>query len=795
MSKQENNSYLVTAIAAVVTIVVLVVALRESRESQTSGTSTNAVHRAASGPDIELAPQPIDAKDARVVGTLTKEQLELDESVWANEVRAQRFEEPFIRLWDNLRAATNAWDVMANFAFEQLEWRAPGELMPEGFGLAHRKLDGAKVEFTRKSFGEFLGKIGETGYRLEKSEWHHARFVPKQKGPPDSVFNVNLYVIGPSQKRMELAGELHVQWQDGEGRPVARILRVENARILERQGPPAFAEVPLPLQKFNASMPILSYDLDADGLLEIIMPSHNLVLWNRGNFKFERATLMEQFPEGLQMKDVWKMGSQIACVIDEFTGDDRPDYVAVLPPYGVFLWEMDENRKFSSKPRLMFRGNDDFVYPRVASSGDVNGDGMTDLWFGQYFRTIYRGNFPKPVFDATNGHPAYLFLNRGEAGFEDATDSAGLAHRRTRLTFSGSLWDFDTDGDMDLITVNDFSGVDSYRNDGKGKFEDLRGKFVDERANFGMGHTIADFNRDGEIDFYVTGMSSTTARRLEAMGLDRDEFPDVQNLRMKMAYGSRMYYGGKNGFTQAPIGEQVARTGWSWGTGTLDFGNDGWPDLYVANGFLSRKTCRDYCTRFWTHEIYTDTTLPASTQSELFRQTGSKWFDDGVSWNGFEKNRLYLNRGGTNYLSAAHPMGVAFEYDTRTVLIEDFDNDGRQDLLLVNEDTTENPTFWEIVHLYRNVWPQNGNWIGIRLSHGRGGSLYGSRIELTTEDGKRVAVLVNGDSYACQHSTTKHFGLGELTKVTAATVIWPDGTKSVVENPAINKYHTVVRSR
>ena len=795
MSKQENNSHLTTVIALVVTLVVLFFAVKQSRDSKSTAGSTNAVQRVASDPTIELAPLPVDPKDARVVGQLTEEQEQLDESVWADEIQAQRFEMPFVDLWDGLRAADDPWKVLARFKFDQLEWPNPDTLIEEGFGLTRRLLDGDTSKFTHETFAGFLGKIASAGFRLEQSEWHHARFVPQGEGPSDSVFNVSLHVIGPAQKRLELKGELHVKWKPSAERAVAQSLRVQNAEILEREGPPAFTEVPLPLKRLNASMPILSYDLDADGLTDIVMPSHNVILWNRGGLRFERATLLEQFPEGLAMEDVWKIGSQFAGVIDEFTGDDRPDYVAVLPPYGVFLYEMDENRKFSTKPRLMFRGNDDFIYPRVATSGDVNGDGMTDLWFGQYFKTIYRGNFPKPVFDATNGHPAYLFLNRGKAGFEDATESAGLAHRRTRLTFSGSLWDFDTDGDLDLVTVNDFSGLDAYRNDGKGQFEDLRGKFVDERANFGMGHTMADFNRDGEIDLYVTGMSSTTARRLDAMGLDRDAFPEVNKLRMKMAYGSRMYYGSQDGFAQAPLGEQVARTGWSWGAGAIDFGNDGWPDLYVANGFLSRKTCRDYCTRFWTHEIYTDSSLPASTQTELFRQTGSRWFDSGVSWNGFEKNRLYLNRGGTNYLSSAFPLGVAFEYDTRTVLIEDFDADGRQDLLLVNEDTTQFPTFWEVVHLYRNVWPENGNWIGISLGHGKGGSLYGSRIELDTVDGKRVEVLVNGDSYGCQHSTTKHFGLGKLSGVTKATVIWPDGKTTEVNNPAINQYHRVVHDR
>lgn len=363
MSKQENNSYFVTAIALVATAVVLVFAFRQSGDDRSGPNSTNGVNRVVAEPEIHLAPKPVDPKDAQVVAKLTDEQVELDESIWADEIEAQRFEMPFVELWDGLRAAKNPWDVLGRFKFERLEWQGPGSQAAEGFGLTRRVLDGVMTEFSQEEFVVFLGEIAAKGYRLEQSEWHHARFVPKEQGPPDSVFNVNLYVIGPAEKRMELKGELHVQWQDGEGRAVAKSLRVKNAQILDRQGPPAFAEVPLPLKRLNASMPILSYDLDADGLSDIVMPSHNLILWNRGEFKFERGTLMEQFPEGLEMRDVWKIGSQFAGVIDEFTGDDRPDYVAILPPYGVFLYEMDENRKFSAKPRLMFRGNSDFVYP------------------------------------------------------------------------------------------------------------------------------------------------------------------------------------------------------------------------------------------------------------------------------------------------------------------------------------------------------------------------------------------------------------------------------------------------
>ena len=666
--------------------------------------------------------------------------------------------------------------------------------------MIQRRLDGESQSASATEFREQLNQLQAEGFRLVQSEWHHARFEPGSGKTPSSLFNVSLHVAGPDQRLISLKGQLRVTWSDTlseEGKPSADSIAVLNARMTQRQGKPAFAEVGLPLRQIRTAMPVLAHDLDNDGLSEIIVPPHNLILWNQGGFKFEAATLMEQLPKGLNLAGWAALASRYTAVIDEFTGDDLPDLVVVLPKDGAFLYEMNSDRKFADNPKQILPANENLKWPKVATSGDVNGDGHADLWFGRYLSGTYNGEFPNPVFDATNGHPAYLLINQGDGQFTDATESAGLGKRRTRLTYSASLWDFDTDGDLDLVTVNDFSGVDAYRNDGKGNFTDLPGGLVDERANFGMGHAITDLNNDGIVDFYVTGMSSTTARRLESLGLGREEFPDIQKLRMKMGYGSRLYYGnGAGRYLQAAAVDQVARTGWSWGIGAFDFGNDGWTDLYVANGHISRESCRDYCTRFWTHDIYTDPTLPTPTKKFVFGEALQEAYGQGiVSWNGYEKNKLFLNQGGTNYLSAAYQMGAAFEYDSRTVLSEDFDGDGRVDLLVVEENANWERPFDSRIRLYRNVWEDNGNWIGLQLAGNGSGSLMGTRIQLETTSGKRAAVLVNGDSFAGQHSMTKHFGLGDLKNVKRTVIRWPDGRETSFDNLAINRYHRVEQPR
>ena len=72
-----------------------------------------------------------------------------------------------------------------------------------------------------------------------------------------------------------------------------------------------------------------------------------------------------------------------------------------------------------------------------------------------------------------------------------------------------------------------------------------------------------------------------------------------------MGYGNRFYFGGEKGVLKEPeFIEQVARTGWAWGSTSFDFDNDGYQDIYVGNGHISGKSTRDYCSNFWCRDIY-----------------------------------------------------------------------------------------------------------------------------------------------------------------------------------------------
>src|SRR6185295_15523495 len=112
--------------------------------------------------------------------------------------------------------------------------------------------------------------------------------------------------------------------------------------------------------------------------------------------------------------------------------------------------------------------------------------------------------------------------------FHDETEEAGLAQKRFRRTYSASFVDLDDDGDLDLLVVSDFAGVDLYYNDGMGRFRDVTVTALDEPHAFGMAHTFGDFDLDGKIDFFVIGMSSVVADRLDYQQLGLKESPEHQ---------------------------------------------------------------------------------------------------------------------------------------------------------------------------------------------------------------------------------------------------------------------------
>jgi hypothetical protein len=383
-----------------------------------------------------------------------------------------------------------------------------------------------------------------------------------------------------------------------------------------------------------------------------------------------------------------------------------------------------------------------------ASFGDFDGDGRLDLFVAGYVDLdaerpppaaapcLYRG---QPVMcgpRGLRGERDWLFHNEGTR-FTDVSERAGVRDTPGYYGFAAAWIDTDDDGDLDLMVVNDSTPNYLYRNDGKGRFEEIgfpSGFGVNEegREQAGMGLAIGDYDNDGRVDTYITNFSddSNTLRR----NLGDGAFADLTGpLRLR-----------------APT---VPFLG--WGTGFLDFDNDGWQDLFVANGHVYPQVDR---------------------------------FDWGMTW--AQRPLLFRNREGGRFeeVPAAAASGLGLVLPSRGAAFGDLDHDGRVDIVLSNHD--ERPT------LLKNV-AAAGHWISIALAAPAGGPRDAIGAVVTIEAGKQRfrRDIVSGGSYCSQSDFRAHVGLGRATAVDRIVVRWPDGVREAFQSPAIDRIVTLTRGR
>ena len=729
-----------------------------------------------------LVHEEVPSELSRQVAAVAAERAKLDQTVWREEESAQQAEDVFVKLWDDLRAATDKYEPLAGLVFSEI-------ILPAEDGMKTRKLDWGIRQHTLNAGTDALGgdewrawlKAREAqGWKIVETEWHQEKFSLGENGSPaESMFRFVIHAQRKNQRAI-LRGELEVQWAGGGKKFEAHVLRVKSARVLEREGAAPFAaqhEIISATDRKGASVPVLVKDIDLDGLPDVLLPGANELHLNRGDWKFERTALFRQYPAVLS-----------AGVVADFNGDGRPDLFG-LPKQGQpWLYVADANGRFTLQPREVRVALPELHGHSAATAGDVDADGDLDVWVMQYKFPYMRGQFPTPYYDAKDGFPSYLLLNDGRGNFTEATGIAGLAAKGRRRTYSGSFVDLDGDGDLDLLNVSDFAGLDLYRNNGTGKFTDFTAQLGNTRFSFGMSHVLGDFNGDGKMDLYMTGMGSTTARRLEAMGAGRAEHAAHQVHRMKMGYGNRLFFGGEDGLKQSPDNDEVARAGWCWGVTGADFDLDGDRDIYIANGHLSRKSSKDHCTVFWRHDIFTNNSADSAVMNQFFSTLNQQ--DIGESWNGFEHNVLYLNDGRGRFTNVAFLLGVSHEFDSRMVVGADFDADGRPDLLVA--ELRRNPATRaarEVLHLIRNQWPTKGNWIGARLQGAPGDSPLGAVVTAKSGGKTWSQPVVSGDSLWSQHPAIVHFGLGAVEAVDSLEVRWPSGKRTRLDAPKLNEYH------
>jgi hypothetical protein len=227
-------------------------------------------------------------------------------------------------------------------------------------------------------------------------------------------------------------------------------------------------------------------------------------------------------------------------------------------------------------------------------------------------------------------------------------------------------------------------------------------------------------------------------------------------MREAVTFGNRLFYGTSDGkFRQNTVGAEVARTGWSWGSAAGDLDNDGFPDLYIANGHATGESVHDYESEFWLHDIYVGKSQENWLADSYFRQKFARRGSSGHSYGGYERNRLYLNERGTNFIEAAHLFGVAMEQDSRNTAAVDLDGDAKLDLIVTTFEAY--PRTRQTIRFFRNNLPTTNRAVTVRLTDDKRTGATGNLGAIRTN----AFAIVSGESYRTQLPPTVQIGMGE----------------------------------
>lgn len=753
-------------------------------------------------------PQP----DTNSLSAVLERDAEWDATVWREEVAAQHYEKTLVALADGIRRADDKAAVLANLPFETIRIPkakgAPNQL-PLNIQLQNFEPE-AGIELTHSAWQKAINRFQQTGWKLIQIEWQHEKFTPATNSALP-VSNVAFELHGEqSTNRFILKGNAQIEWSGmsrsrsnsaGGVLPKPKQITIANLSLLERSGPPGFnnhlliaPEPEEPRGQVNMH-PLIVTDMNGDGHDDIVLPGVNKLLLNDGKANFQALPFIKE-QNFMPLKEVG--------LIEDFNGDGKLDFISVaeMGPLAKMLIVFfgDGSLPFSAPAVAAWEAqrSNFAAYKMEAASvitaGDIDGDGDLDVFVAQYRPPYVRGNLPTPYYDANDGYASYLLINDGHGKFQLAPPQPALLAKRNRRTLAASFVDLDNDGDLDLVTMNDFSGVDLYYNDGKGSFTDQTAR-LDNRHLFGMGHCFADFDRDGILDFFGVGMSIPTVHRLDAMGLVPKQFPELTARRSDMAYGNRLYLARSGRWVEPDWAAQVARSGWSWGVSAFDFDNNGWLDIYLANGHVSGESSADYDNHYWTHDIYIAGSSDDRQRQQYFETALGSLNKGKTSWNGYQHNTLFLDYATNQYVNVAFLMGVAHASDCRAVVAADLNEDGRIDLLLTEAKWVGSPNIMRHRLLgHFNELETANHWIGVKLASTNGRcSTIGAKVRAKAGDRTYIAQIVTGDSFQAQHPNTVHFGLGAAKRVDELQVIWPDRHTNIMVEPAVDRYHQINR--
>jgi enediyne biosynthesis protein E4 len=497
-------------------------------------------------------------------------------------------------------------------------------------------------------------------------------------------------------------------------------------------------------------------DYDNDGWLDIYFANGSTAEVLSGKAMAPKAALFHNNHDGTftdvaakagVTNDRWGIGIAVA----DYDNDGWPD---------IYVTNFGKNR--------LYHNNHDGTFTDVAEKagvtlgnwstgatwGDYDGDGRLDLFVPGYIHydmanqpasssqgsilCQFRGEEVMCGPRGLKGEPDHLFHNNGDGTFTDVSEKAGVSDKNGYYGLASLFIDVNDDGKPDLLVADDSTPNYLYLNKGDGTFEDASyasGYALNEngRETASMGIAFGDYRNNGLVDFYNTTFSDDYNPLYRNDG--NANFTDV-SYPMGIAEPTIPFLG--------------------WGDAFLDFDNDGWKDIVIANGHVYPSVDRTSWGTTW------------AQRPLLFRNIDGKKFD---------------------LMPAVEGSGLANVYVGRGLAVGDLFNDGKLDVVINVMDG--HPA------LLRNVSPDTHHWIELKLVGGPKSprDAVGATVYLTAGGLRQRGDVVSGGSYASTHDPRLHFGLGDATTVDMVEVHWPSGAKEKFTIAKTDQIVTIVEGK
>lgn len=372
---------------------------------------------------------------------------------------------------------------------------------------------------------------------------------------------------------------------------------------------------------------------------------------------------------------------------------------------------------------------------------DYDNDGDLDLYTVNYVqfnleenpKCTYQGVSTYCTPEALPGQSDSFFRNNGDGTFSDITQSAGLFAPTGKGL--GVVWgDYDNDGDPDIFVANDTTPNFLYQNNGKGTFQNIAlfagvALSMEGRPYSGMGTNFGDFDNDGDLDIVVTNFQDQT----------NSLYQNEQNAFFKEVSFS------------TGIGEKSLPY-LAWGVDFVDLNNDGWQDLFIANGHLD-------------HNI--SDIDPIGTYAQ--------------------RNQVFMNQKGRAFIDQSTTM-LEQKQVSRGSAFGDLDNDGDIDIVVSN--LNDHPVIlW-------NVTEHTSNWFILKLiGTSDNQSAIGTRVKIKVDQQIQIREVKSGSGYLSQSDLRLHFGLGQAKQIDQLEIHWPNGTTQQLNRVPGNQILTVTQER